>query len=146
MKKETLMKILLILVPILAVGLATTNDSVMVFDSQAGTTEYYSYFTALPVGSFQMITPLAAILSLVSGLLAAVYVAGKKEKVLKGIMGVSFCAATAAALPILLSGDVKIVPNVGLPIFMFVQMFLAYIQMKNPGQEENTVRKLENRM
>ncbi|MBQ8835383.1 MAG: hypothetical protein IJ001_10765 [Oscillospiraceae bacterium] len=146
MKKETLMKILLVLLPILAVGLATTTDSVTVYDPAAGTTEYYSYFELLPVGSFQMITPLAAILSAASGLLAGAYAAAKKEGLLKGIVGVSFCSATLAALPIMLSADVKILPNVGLPIFMVIQLFLAYYMLKKPKTEEaRRINKLQSR-
>ena len=136
MKKQVIMKILLILLPVLAVGLATTVDSVLVFDPQAGTAEYYSYFTPLDVGGFQMITPLAAILSAVGGLLAAAYMAVKKEWCLKGIVGVSFCAATLAVLPTLLSSDVKIVPNVGLPILMITHCLLAYFMVKKPAKEE----------
>lgn len=145
MKKEILMKILLVLLPILAVGLATTTDSVMVYDPQAGTMAYYSYFSLLPVGNFRMITPLAAILSVASGLLAAVYAATKKEGLLKGIAAVSFCSATLAALPVMLSTDVKILPNVGLPIFMVVELLLAYYILKKPRQEANKVTNLQRR-
>ena len=42
MKKLDWKKIMLILMPVLSVGLATTMDSVMVFDCAAGPTEYYS--------------------------------------------------------------------------------------------------------
>ena len=136
MKKETLMKILLILLPILAVGLATTVDSVLVYDTQLGTTEYYSYFDLLPVGTFQLITPLAAVLSGVSGLLAAAFVAVKKQGLLKAVVGTSFCAATLAGLPTMLSTDIKIIPNVGLPLFMVAELFLAYYMLKKPQQQE----------
>lgn len=146
MKKQKIMKLFLILLPILAVGLATTGDSVMVFDPQTGSTDYYSYFTPLEVGSFQMITPLAAVLSLVSGILAAVYMVFKKNGLLKGIVGVSFCSATLAVLPILMPAEVKIMPNVGLPIFMMAQLFLAYILLKEPQvQEEKKAPRLDRR-
>lgn len=137
MKKQKIMKLFLILLPILAVGLATAGDSVLTFDPQTGATGAYSYFTPLEVSSFQMITPLAAILSLVSGILAAVYMASKKTGLLKGIVGVSFCSATLAVLPILMPAEVKIVPNVGLPIFMTAQFILAYVLMKAPQPQED---------
>ena len=69
--------------PILTVGLATTMDSVMVFDSAAGTTEYYSYFDLIPNNNYAMLMPLAAILSLVCGILAAVLIVKKNHGVLK---------------------------------------------------------------
>ena len=136
MKKQTMMKILLILLPIMAVGLATTTDSVMVFDSVAGTTEYYSYFEPLTVGSLQMLTPLAGVLGLASGILAGIYLAAKKGWCLKVIVGTAFCSATVAVLPILLQSDVKIIPNVGVPIFMMVECLVAYLMMKMPAQQE----------
>lgn len=145
MKKQALMKSLLILLPILAVGLATTADSVMVFDPASGITEYYSYFELLPHGVFQLITPLAAVLCLVAGILAAVYLGKKSQKCLKGVMLLSMAAAIVAALPILLSSDVKIVPNVGLPIFMLLEYAAAYYQQKqteeNKPQEKLSARR-----
>lgn len=146
MKKLNVKKILLILLPILAVGLATTVDSVMVYDSVAGTTEYYSYFDLVPDCSYQIVMPLAAILSIVAGILAAVYIVGKKQGCLKGILVTTFCAATFAVLPNLLHGDVMVVPNVGLPLFMFVDCGLAYIMMKKPDkQEEAKASRLDRR-
>lgn len=144
MKKQTLLKSVLILLPVLAVGLATTTDSVMVFDPAAGTTEYFSYFDLLPYGAFQLITPLAAVLSALSGILAAVYLGKKREKSLKGVMILSMAAAIVAVVPILLSGDVKIVPNVGLPIFMLLEYAFAYYQHKQ-GHEEKPQEKLSAR-
>ena len=130
MKKKTIVKSLLILLPVLAVGLATTGDSVMVFDPATGAMEYFSYFSLLPYGAFQLVTPLAALLAALSGVLAAVYLGMKSKKCLKGVQIVSMAAAIVAVVPILLPGDVKIVPNVGLPIFMLVQYGVAYYQQK----------------
>ncbi len=145
MKKETLMKILLVLLPILAVGLATTRDSVMLFDPETGVATYCSYFTPLEAGPFQMITPLAAILSGVTGILGAIYAASRKQGVLKAVVGTAFASATLAGLPIMLSTDVKIIPNVGLPIFMVIELFLAYYILKKPQQEAEKVSKIQRR-
>ena len=49
MKKKVLLQSLLIVLPILAVGLATTTNSVTVFNTLTGETQYYSYFDVLPV-------------------------------------------------------------------------------------------------
>ena len=62
----------------------------------------------------------------------------KNRKMLKGIVGCSFCAATLAVLPIMLHGDVVIVPNVGLPIFTMGDCFLAYMMLKKPQFEEES--------
>ena len=136
MKKQLIQKIFLILLPILAVGLATTADSVAIYDTQAGTAVYCSYFDALDTEGLQMLTPLAAILSLASGFLGAAYMATKKTWCLKGIVGTAFCAATLAVVPVLFRGDILIVPNVGVPIFMMAHCLLAYYMLKKPQAEE----------
>ena len=135
MKKQALLKAFLLLLPILAVGLATTVDSVTVFDSVTGETQYYSYFDLLPVENQQIVTPLAAILSLVSGLLAAVYLAAKKPWSLKGTGYTAFAAAIMAVIPILIRGDMLVIPNVGLPIFMLAEYVVSYVIAKQPQEE-----------
>ena len=128
--KKTLMKSLLFLLPVLAVGLATTGDSVVLFDPATGVTEYYSYFDLLPNENAQMVTPLAALLTVLTGILAAVYLGKKSPKCLKGVRNVAMVAAIVAVAPVLLPGDVKIVPNVGLPILMLMEYAVAYYQQK----------------
>ena len=137
MKKQTLVKSLLILLPILAVGLATTRDSVIVFDTATGVTEYYSYFDLAPLEKLQMLPPLAAMLSFASGICAAVWLATKKDWSLKGIFGTSFAAATAAGIPVMIQETVRMVPNVGLPIFMIIQCLIAYHYIKHPAEAED---------
>ncbi len=137
MKKQTIAKSLLILLPFLAVGLATTTDSVTVFDSQTGETVYYSYFALVSqLPNLQILPPLAAMLSLASGICAAIWLAKKKEWSLKGTFGASFAAATAAVIPVMVQGQVKMVPHVALPIFMIVQCLVAYNYMKHPEKAE----------
>lgn len=146
MKKKTLVKCLLILLPVLAVGLATTTDSVIVFDSQSGVTEYYSYFASEPATEVQMLLPLAGILSLVSGVFGAVYLAKKKDWSLTAIVWTSLIAACAAAVPTVMQGDVKVVANVGLPIFMVANWLVAsYIQKHPDKTEEKKGKKLKRK-
>jgi len=134
MKKQTIVKILLILLPVLAVGLATTVDSVTVFDTVTATTEYYSYFDAIPMGSFQMLLPLAASLCVVSGVLAALWLGKKKPGCLKASGILAFAAAAAASIPIAIRGDVLVIPNVGLPIFMLIHFGIARYAEKLPAE------------
>ena len=136
MKKQTLLKSALLLLPALAVGLATTGDSVMVFDTLTGTLEYFSYFDVLPYGTYQTITPLAALLCVLVGVLAAIFLAAKKEKLLKAVMVLSMVTSIVAVAPILMSGDVKIVPNVALPLFMLLEYVAAYCLGKKPETEK----------
>ena len=146
MKKKTLIRCLLILLPVLALGLATTMDSVVVYDSQTGVTEYFSYFTTEPMAQVQMLLPLAGILSLVSGIFGAVYLAKKKEWSLTAIVWTSLIAACAAAVPTVMQGDVKVVANVGLPIFMIANWLVAsYIQKHPDKTEEKKGKKLKRK-
>ena len=55
MKKKVILKALLLVFPILAVGLATTVNSVTVFDTVTGETQYFSYFDVLPIANLQML-------------------------------------------------------------------------------------------
>lgn len=136
MKKQILLKSVLILLPTLAVGLALAGDSVTVFDTVTGNLEYYSYLDLLPVANLQMVTPLAAILSLVSGILAGVYLGFGKKGCLKAVMAVSFVSSVLAVIPVLLRETVLVIPNVGLPIFMLIQCLLAYYYLKRPETQE----------
>lgn len=136
MKKQIILKSFLIVLPTLSVGLALAGDSVTVFDTATGVLEYYSYLDILPVTNLQMVTPLAALLALVSGILAGVYLARGKKGWLKGVMGVSFVSSMCAVIPILLREAVLVIPNVGLPIFMLLQCLLAYYYLKTPETEK----------
>ena len=147
MKKQAIVKSLLILLPILAVGLATTGDSVIVFDSVTGVTEYYSYFDLIPVESVRTLPSLAAMLSLLCGILAAVWMVKKKEWCLKGILGTAMASACAAVIPTVQQATYKAVPNVGLPIFMIIQCLIAYHFLKHPEktEEKKAPRKIKRK-
>lgn len=138
MKKSTFWNLMLMLLPIGAVGLATTNNSVLVFNPQTGVTDYYSYFELAQVGAVQMAAPMAAMLSLLTGILAAVYLGRKKAGCLKGAAVTAFLSATFAALPILIPGELKVIPNVFLPILMLAEALIAYVRLKKPLAEEKT--------
>ena len=147
MKKKALVKSLLILLPVLAVGLATTMDSVIVFDAAAGITSYYTYFDLIPVTSLQNLPPLAGLLCAVCGICAVVYLVRKKTWSLKAVVITSLAAATAAVIPVMIQGDVKVVPNVGLPIIMTVEYLVSCHFLKKPekAEEAKKVTKLKKR-
>ena len=132
MKKSVLMKVFLILLPAMAVLLATTGDSVTVFDPQNGTVQAYSYFSPIPVGKLTMCTPLAAILAVASTILGVVFVAWRKTWSIIAICWIAPVSATAAVSPILLRGEIVVVPNALFPILMMVQWWLASVINKKP--------------
>lgn len=144
MKKSVLMKVFLILLPAMAVLLATTGDSVQVVDSQSGTVQVYSYFSAIPVGKLTMCTPLAAILAVVATVLSVIFVAWRKPWAIGALCWVALLSSVAAVVPILLRGEILVLPNPLLPILMMVQWGLASVINKKP--EMLTVKTVTNRL
>ena len=134
MKKQNIVKALLILMPVLAVGLATTMNSVTVLDPATGAAEYYSYFDMLPVQNQSMVPVLAAVLALLSGILAAFYLGKKNGKCLKASGYVAFVSASVACIPIVFRGEQIVIPNVGLPIFMMIHYAVARYAEKMPEE------------
>lgn len=135
MKKKVLMKVFLPLLPAMAVLLATTGDSVKVYDIPAGTVQSYSYFDLLPVANMQMITPLAAILAVAALVMALIYIIAGKRWCVRGVFYTACASTCAAAAPNLLRQDVMVVPNVMLPILMAVLCFLAHAAGKQPEEK-----------
>ena len=135
MRKQILIKSMFLLLPVLAVGLATTKDSVMVFDPAAGSTEYFSYFDQLPVAQFQLLLPLVGMLCAVVGILAVIYLVSKKNRFLRSSSFAALAASAMAVLPMVIAADVKVVPNVGVPVLMFVHYVMAY-HWSGEGQKQ----------
>ena len=141
MKKKVILKALLLVFPILAVGLATTVNSVTVFNTVTGETQYFSYFDVLPIANLQMITPLAALLAALSGILAAVHMATKRHALLKAVAYTALASAAVAAIPLVLREEVLVIPNVGLPIFMMIQYCIGYFLGKEPDEKDAKIKK-----
>lgn len=130
MYKKILMKVFLPLLPLMAVALATTGNSVTVYNVPAQTVETFSYFPASPVHNLQMCTVLAAILAVAALILAVVFVASGKRWSIRGVFYTAFASTFAAACPPMIRGDVVVVPNPIFPILMAVVCILAYIDGK----------------
>ena len=141
MKKKVILKVLLIVFPILAVGLATTVNSVTVFNTVTGETQYFSYFDVLPVANLQMITPLAALLAALSGILAAAHMATKRQSLLKAVAYAALASAAVAAIPMVLREEILVIPNVGLPIFMMIEYCIGYFLGKEPDEKNVKIKK-----
>lgn len=150
MKKRALFQSLLILFPVLAVGLATTPDSVTVFDTVSSQTRYYSYFDVLPITNLQMIPPMAALCALFSGIFAAVYLGKKNRRMLKAAGYAAAASACLAAIPTVMREAVLVIPNVALPIFMALQYICCSSMSKmepvaQPAKNKNKNKRLPKR-
>lgn len=135
MKKSTVLKVLLILFPVLAIGLATTMDSVTVMNTLNGNVLHGSYFSLLPVGAMQLFAPLAGIGSIVILVLSVLSIIMKNGRLILWIKWLAFTACCAAVVPVVLRGEVLVVPNVGVPIFMAGEWLTAYLLKAQPKAE-----------
>ena len=146
MYKEKLFNAFLIGLPVAAVALSLTEDSVTILDKQTQTAVTQSYFDLLPTGSVTMTTAFAAMLAIAAAILAIVYVVSMKNWSAVGLCGTSFVSACVAVLPILKQGDMIVVPNVLLPTLMLVVCLMAYSRVKKPAEKkEKQGRRLDNR-
>ncbi|MGM9549373.1 MAG: hypothetical protein ACI3V5_05970 [Faecousia sp.] len=141
MKKKTLFKILLVLLPVMAVALAAAVDSVSVVDTRTQTTVCYSYFELIPYEPLQMIPPLAGTLCIFTGILAIGAVVSKKEWWLTGVKWMALAASVAAVAPILMRGEtVAVLPNVGVPLLMLCEWLAAWFAARAKDQPEEAPR------
>ena len=130
MYKKVLMKVFLPLLPAMAVLLATTGDSVTVFNVPAGNVETYSFFPEQIVSSLQLCAVAAAVLAAVALIFALIFIFSGKRWSARGVFYTSCVSTFAAACPVLVRGDVVVVPNVIFPILMAVVCILAYLAGK----------------
>lgn len=135
MKNNVFFKIFLILIPIMALGLSTTIDSVMAFYPESGEKVFYSYFSLIPDVGTAMMLPLAGLLCLFSIVTAIIAVISRKDWCISGIKWLSFGAATAAVTPILLRGAVIVVPNVMFPFLMMIEFALTFLLSRKNEKE-----------
>ena len=136
MNKKVLLLTLLVVLPVLAVVLATTGDSVMLFDTVTRETQYFAYFDILPVAKLSMITVLAGLLAAACGIAAAVYMAKKKKSALKAAGYLALAAAALAAIPNVMRDQVLVIPNVLFPILLLLEYAVTYYLGKEKPEEK----------
>ena len=142
MNKKRLKTVFLVLLPVFAVGMAMSANSVMMYDDTQEKVTVSSYFALLPEGTFRVSTALAGILACLSGGLAITYLLSKKEGVVKAILYTALAGATMAVMPYLIQGDILVVPNVGVPILLIAQAAVAYFI---PEKKETEGKKLKGK-
>ena len=140
MKKQYILKAILILLPVLAVGLAMKGDSVMLIDSVTGVTQTYSYFDLVPGAAFPVAAPLAGLTAIVSGGCAMIYLFARRRSVLEVIRWTAFAGACVAVVPIVARGEVVMVPSVAVPILLLAEFVLGGILAKGFKEDKNAER------
>lgn len=124
--KPTLIRSLLVVLPVLAVGLATAGDSVQVFNTVTKEYAYGSFFTPVPVESLMMLPPLAGSGALLCFFESVFYLVKKKEKYLTINKYSATVSALCAAVPPMVRGEEMLVlPNPLFPIFMLLLLLVV---------------------
>ena len=136
MKKQTLILIALILIPLIAVAIAISPGSVMVFQNQTLTT--MSFAEPLEGVDFGWCAPVALILTYVLFAAVVIYALTKKQLVLRIVRGVGFVAMSLVALPIIARSEVLIVPNAFVGMLLAAHWLISHFTLRsmNPKQEE----------
>ena len=145
MNKRKFLYLFLILLPVTAGVLATTMDSVMVFDSGTGALSYYSYFALIPGMELALVLPLAAIGCVLCAILAIAALVMKREGWVATVKWLSLVCATLAVLPVLARGERLIVPNVLLPLLMLGEFAVAFFLGRKAQTPEKKGTRLEKR-
>ena len=135
-KKQTLILIALILIPLIAVAIAISPSSVMVFQNQTLTT--MSFAEPLEGVDFGWCAPVALILTYVLFAAVVIYALTKKQPVLRIVRGVGFVAMSLIALPIIARSEVLIVPNAFVGMLLAAHWLISHFTLRsmNPKQEE----------
>ena len=134
MNRNKVMKFFMIMLPPMAFGLATTMDSLMVYDTVSGVTSYYSYFQQVPGVPMALLAAVGGVMCIPVFILAVVAAVKEKPWVLAAVKWLSFGSACCAVAPILLRGEVMVVPNVTLPLLMMVEFAVAYFAEKKKAE------------
>lgn len=149
--KDTIIRSMLIVLPVLAVGLATAGDSVQVFDTTAKTYSYGSFFMLVPVESLSVLPPLAGASALILFFESVYYMVKKKEKALSGCKFACIVGALCASVPPMIrGGEMIVLPNTLFPILLLIDLLLVIQEQKKlasrKAQEEaNETKKKKNK-
>ena len=136
--KNRLIDWFLAVMPMSALSIAATGGSVTVYDIPAQEVRKLSYFAMDSETAYSFLTPLAGLLIAAVSVLALVLVLGKKQGCAVWLKWISLTAACVAVAPILLKGDVFVVPNFVPPLLMMVEyvLCLAATRSKAPSGRE----------
>ena len=148
MKNKKILNITLAVLPLIAVVLAGMPNSVTVYQiTGADIALSCSFFTLIEDVNTGICLPYAGIFGGLCFGLAVIYLVSKKRSMLKWIFGTAFVSVTLSVVPVLLKGDVILLPNMLIPVLLGVEALLAYGMMKAPVEkdEEPKGKRLENR-
>ena len=145
--KKIITKILLFILPFMALVLATTRDSVQLIDMVTGDKVTGSFFVMLNDSAVAICPMAAATCSIVSCIAAAIFLIRKNRIVLRVSAWVSFAGACLAVVPVVARGESLLLPHVAFPILLLAHFILCAFSRKLELQkrDEPQGRRLERR-
>lgn len=128
--KKKIAKILLFMLPFMALLLATTGNSVQMVNMATGEKVLGSYFVMLNDTTAGLCPVLAATCSILSLAAALIFVFSKKTGFLKASAWISFAGACLAVIPVVTRGEYLILPHVLFPILLMAHFLLCAFSKK----------------
>ncbi len=141
--KNKLSKYFLIILPVLAVGLAATTDAVSIYNPAEDHFLYGSFFMLMDAaGDYQALPPLAGLCAIACAILSVIWVIRGGKSLLAASRWLDIAAAVCAVIPVAFCKTCYIVPSPFFSLILMGHVLLAgMLEKKNSGQE-----KMENRL
>lgn len=138
MNQKTITKLLLVILPLVAVVLAGMANAVTVCTVSETETlvTYCSFFTYVEDVQAAICMPFAGICGAIVFGMAVLYLVKPADLWLTGITVTAFASLSLAVLPIVFRAQTYMVPNMWVPILMGVESMTAYGILKTPMPEE----------
>ena len=142
---KKIIRILLFMLPFMALVLATTGNSVELIHMETGEKITGSYFVMLNDSTVAFCPALAATCSIFSLAAALIHTFTNKPAVLRVSAWISFAGACLAVIPVAARGEYLLLPNVLFPILLLTHFVLCAFSRKLGAdkREEPQGRRLE---
>ena len=139
MKKSLIFKLALLAIPLAVVAIAINPGSVSVIQgSELRTTTFQEAVSGSSVG---WCAPVALLATYGLFGLAVFHLILKKPVLLKIMRGVSFVAACLAACPILIQGEVRVLPNAFAGLLLMVLWIVTHFALVNKKEQKEEAPK-----
>ncbi len=125
--KNLLWNIALMVLPLLAAGVAAMPNSVTLMQEPV---QYCSFFGTFADGSRPFGLAFAGLMIFVLFFMVVLYVSLKKKPLLNGATWVALVAATLAVLPLLLRTEPLVLPNVFVALLLCAEAMLTWVCYK----------------
>lgn len=141
MDKKKMLNLVLAALPLIAVVLAGMPNAVTIYQMTEETAAVScSFFTLIEDVDAAVCLPYAGIFGGLTFGLAVVWLVNQKRGLLLLIAAAAFLSMTLAVVPVLVGGDVMMVPNMLVPILMGVECLMAYSFHKKPMEDDKKAK------